>query len=118
MQKKTLIVSGKVLAGIGIGFSFFLLTSHPKSNVHKKLPTKNYKNFSLVPHITYQKNGITYHFHHWAIITLCYIPFAYTRKFRKQYILHGIFLGSILQGLLYKDRFIFHYKNDERYRQV
>ena|SRR6185312_1483529 len=114
MHKKTFIISGKLLIGAGIGFSLFLIASHPKSKMYKKLPTKKYKNFSLLPNITYKKNEIIYHFHHWAILSMCYLPFIYTKKFRKHYVLHGIFMGSILQGLLYKDRFVFHHKYDSR----
>lgn len=100
---------GKISLGGASGFLLFLLTSHPKSPVHKKLPQKDVKNIAILPSIKLRKKGKTYHLHHWLLLTLLYISLLFLR--RKRYkLLHGFLLGSILQGLTYKDRFRMVYR--------
>lgn len=112
MQRKKISNSARLFAGISVGFLFFLVTSHPKSIVHRKIPVKKMRNISLLPHIEYKVNEITYHFHHWLVISICYLPFSQLKKFRNKFFLHGIILGSILQGILYHDRFSIRNKNN------
>lgn len=109
MHRKILSNTSKILAGASLGFSLFWLTSHPKSKIKSKLPAKQYKNVSLLPNIKYNHKDHTYHFHHWLILTFFYIPLLKSRKLRRSKLFHGLLLGSIFQGLLYKDRFKFKY---------
>lgn len=111
MSKTTIDNTTKVLLGAGFGFFFFLLTSHPQSKLKKSIPEKKYKKISILPNIQYQHKNYIYHFHHWLVLSICYIPLMKSKKIRQSHILHGLFLGSILQGLLYKDRFHFKYSH-------
>lgn len=99
----------KVLSGGLIGFSLFWLTSHPKSKLKSKISEKRYKNLAILPNVRYHKKDKVYHFHHWLVLSIFYLPLLMSRKFRKSHTFHGLFLGSILQGLLYKDSFRFSY---------
>lgn len=96
----------RTAAGTLLGFSFFWMTSHPKSPVNKKLPEKNIKNLSYSPHIRIKKEGKAYRLHHWTIFSFLYLPLIFIKKgFLKSKIMRGFILGSIIQGLTYKDRF-------------
>ena len=111
MQTKTYASNiGKVLIGGLLGFGLWTLTSHPKSKVNKKMPTKRYKNIYISPqegaYFKVHKGNRIFHLHHWLIFSLLYLPLLTIRKsVLKSKILHGFFLGSILQGLAYEDRF-------------
>ena len=94
----------KILAGLIAGFSFFTISSHQKSPVYKKLPEKKLKNVSYIPNIKIQKDSGHYHIHHWMIFSALYAPFVLVKRLRSKF-LHGLIIGSIAQGLTYKDRF-------------
>ena len=113
MSKNAVRNSVLVAAGASVAFSIFWLTSHPKSKVHKTLPKKKYKNFHILPNVKIVTDEKTYHLHHWATMSVLYWTlFLKKKKFRSKF-LHGIMLGSIVQGLTYKDRFSFSYKTIE-----
>lgn len=106
----------KIVSAGALGFSLFWLTSHPKSRLKRKLPEKTYKNFSLLPNVRYHRKDTSYHLHHWFILSICYVPLLKFKRLRKSRLFHGLFLGSILQGMLYKDRFQLRYpKKDVLY---
>ncbi len=96
----------KLAAGTLIGLSFFTIISHPKSPIYKNLPQKAIKKLSFLPNIRIIADQKIYHFHHWMIFSVFYIailtikPSLFNSK-----IAHGFILGSITQGLFYKDRF-------------
>ena len=94
----------KLFAGLIAGFSFFTVSSNQKSPVYKKLPEKKLKNISYFPNIKIQKENKHYHIHHWMIFSALYAPFILIRRLRSKF-LHGLIIGSIVQGLTYKDRF-------------
>src|SRR3989344_102659 len=94
----------KILAGLIAGFSFFTISPHQKSPVYKKLPEKKLKNVSYLPNIKIQKDSGHYHIHHWMIFSALYAPFILIKRLRSKF-LHGLIIGSIVQGLTYKDRF-------------
>ena len=82
-----------LIVGIVFGFLFFTLSSGKKKGKIKNfiviLKTKNHQ----------------YHFHHWIIaflIILILISFGYYNNF-----IYGFLIGSILQGLTYRDRYKF-----------
>lgn len=112
MRQKYFVDTGKLLAGASIGFSLFWLTSHPKSRLKKKVPAREYKKFCLLPNVRYIGEDVIYHFHHWLLLSVIYLPLLKSKKLRQSKILHGLFLGSIIQGLLYKDRFQFRYPKE------
>src|SRR4030042_2205211 len=86
--------AGKFLAGLIAGFSFFLLSSHPKRSPIKRLPEKKLKNISYFPNIKLHKEDGHYHIHHWIVFSLLY-PLVFLRKeLKKSKFLHGLFLGS------------------------
>ncbi len=96
----------KVFIGGSIGFSLFFLTSHPRSLVHKKLPSKKIRNVHILPHVKIERKDTTYHVHHWInISSLYFLLYLKKRRLLKSKLFHGFLLGSIVQGLLYKDRF-------------
>ena len=96
----------KTAIGTLLGFSFFWMTSHPKSPINKKLPEKSIKNVSYSPNIHIVKEDKTYRLHHWTIFSFFYLPLIFTNKgFLKSKMMRGFMLGSIIQGLTYKDRF-------------
>lgn len=97
----------KIALGTIVGFSLFWITSHHKSPVNKRLPAKRYKNVHYMPHIKIEKSEKHYHIHYWVIFIISYMPVFLLRKQIKSKVLHGFFFGSILQGLTYKDRFVF-----------
>ena len=102
---------GKFLAGVVSGFSFFLLVSHPGKSPIRKLPEKKLRNVSYFPNIKIQKDSGHYHIHHWMIFSVLYAPFILIKRLRSKF-LHGIIIGSIFQGLTYKDRFQMKYHSD------
>lgn len=102
----------KVIIGGLAGFMVFTALSHPKSWVHKKLPQKRVRNVHVLPHIRIHRKDKTYHFHHWLVASALYLPLLALRKrIARSHIFHGFILGSILQGLIYKDRFRFTDEN-------
>ena|SRR3990167_349819 len=107
----------KLFLGGLLGYSFFWLTSHPtKSPVRKKLPSKKIKNIHILPEIHIEAKGKKYHMHHWLNMSFLYVLFLTTLKKHKitSRIMHGFMIGSIIQGLSYKDRFRFiHFLEDK-----
>ncbi|MEX2012780.1 MAG: hypothetical protein WD967_00080, partial [Candidatus Levyibacteriota bacterium] len=59
-------VTEVALGGI-LGFSFFWLTSHHRSPVHKRIPEKKYRSVHYLPHVKIERKDRHYHVHHWAI---------------------------------------------------
>ena len=103
----------KILAGLIAGFSFFTVSSHQKSPVYEKLPEKKLKNISYFPNVKIQKKDGHYHIHHWMIFSALYAPFILVRRLRSKF-LHGLIIGSIVQGLTYRDRFRIKYRSSSR----
>ncbi len=106
--------AGKFLAGAISGFSFFAVSSHRKSPIYKMLPNRKIKNISYFPNIKIQKKNKHYHIHHWMIFSALYAPFILIKRLRSK-LLHGLIIGSIIQGLTYKDRFRIKYHSDSTY---
>lgn len=99
---------GKFLVGTIAGYGFFWLASHPThSPVRKKLPVKKIKNVHILPEIHVEAKGRKVHLHHWFNLSFLYAILFATRKKHKilSKLTHGFLIGSILQGLSYKDRF-------------
>lgn len=96
----------KVVLGATTAFSLLTLTSHPKSPVNKKIPRVKVKNVAVLPSLRISRKEKIYHIHHWLYLSSLY-TYLLLRKKRvlKKTFLHGLLLGSILQGLTYKDRF-------------
>lgn len=106
--------TAKILAGGLLGFALWTLFSHPKSAVNKRLPEKRIKRLQVLPNIQYHSKNKIYHIHHWNYFTALYIPVLAIRKgILRSKFLHGFFLGSIIQGLIYNDRFYFVKKLEE-----
>lgn len=98
--------TAKILAGGLLGFAFWTLTSHPKSKISQKWPHLKIKNLQLQPNVKYYSKNKEYHIHHWINFAALYVPVLAIRKgILRSKFLHGFFLGSIIQGLIYKDRF-------------
>lgn len=100
----------KIGLGIGSGFGLFWLTSHPTSPINKKIPVVKLRNVSFAPHIKVVHKERHFHLHHWANIASLYIVLLSVKGKSMHKSLHGFFIGSILQGLFYSDRFTFVYK--------
>ena len=97
----------KILVGGILGYCFFWLTSHPtKSPLQRKIPQKQFKNVSYLPELKIRRHDKEYHLHHWMNLSVLYVLLLFVRKgYFKSYMLRAFLLGSILQGLLYQDRF-------------
>ncbi len=96
----------KFLLGSGLSYSFFKFTSNPSSNLHKKIPKERFKNIDLLPNLEIERKTKAYHLHHWLYLSVLYGLFILRKKKMPQSkLLNGLFIGGILQGLTYKDRF-------------
>ncbi|HSW96219.1 MAG TPA: hypothetical protein VLF89_00170 [Candidatus Saccharimonadales bacterium] len=111
MNKNLVKNSALIVTGIGVAFATFWITSHPKSKVHRALPNKKYKSLQVLPHVKIVTKDKTYHFHHWLTFSVLYWRLFLKKQVFTSKLLHGMMLGSIFQGLTYKDRFRFRYKN-------
>lgn len=60
-----------------------------------------------LPHLKIERKDRHYHLHHWAIFGISYLPVLLLRRKIRSKLVHGFFIGTILQGLMYKDRFKF-----------
>ncbi len=107
----------KLFAGLIGSFLFFTVSSHQKSPIYKNLPEKKLKNISYFPNIKIQKGKGRYHIHHWMIFSALYAPFILVERLRSKF-LHGLIIGSIIQGLTYKDRFQIKYQSDAKKTQI
>jgi len=98
------------LAGLS-GFLVSYLLSHPTSrrSLNKKLPQKRIKNLQYLPNIKYKHKDRIYWMHHWASYASLYTAlFAFKKKsVFKRKVFNAFILGTIMQGLTYKDRFKF-----------
>jgi len=96
----------KMLLGAGFGYYLFKATSRPSSKLHRRLPTKRIKNVELLPSIKIERRNKEIHLHHWLNLASLYIYLlTRRRKYLHHQFLNGFILGSIYQGLTYKDRF-------------
>lgn len=94
-----------LLSGLG-AFAFFHFASHPKSKIHKKLPSKSIKRVQLIPSLNFEVKNKIFHFHHWMLFTPTFVFVNYIDKgLIHSDLLNGALIGGIVQGLLYKDRF-------------
>lgn len=109
MGRITASATIKLAIGAGIGFGLFWISSHPKSKLHNRLPKWKIRNFEFLPNVKIVGKEKSYHLHHWAILGLLYYRYFLQQKKFQSKLLHGFMLGSILQGLTYKDRFKFSY---------
>lgn len=108
----------EALASGVASFILFHLTTHPKSKINKKLPSKKFSRVQIFPRISIEAKNRVFHFHHWMIFTPLYFLTQHTgNAFLQSSLLHGFLLGGIVQGLLFADRFriVFHLKE---YRRV
>lgn len=100
-----------VLGGV-VGFSFFQLTSHPKSPVNRRIPQKKVGRFHITPEVKLQLRNTFIHFHHWLIFGGIYLFIQTTEKaFFHSDVVQGFVIGSIAQGLTYEDRFMVIYNS-------
>lgn len=105
----------KLFLGAAVGFSAAWLISHPKSRVKRNLPQKNVKGFQVFPNIRLVKENKIYRFHHWMVLASLYFPLLWKKgNFLKYKLLHGMVIGSILQGLSFKDRFNIIYSQTQK----
>lgn len=121
VKKSHIKNTAKIALGGGIGFSLFWLTSHPtKSPFRRKLPDKRIKNIGVLPEIKIYRKDKSYHLHHWMSLSTLYLFLMLTkkRKILRSKMVNGFLLGSILQGLSYKDRFKVIKKAEEELEQV
>ncbi len=111
MSEKTLEQTVKLGVAGTVGFlvSYFIShPSHPKS-LRNKLPEKRIKNVQILPNIKITHKEKEYWLHHWASYASLYAWLLLSRKesLKKRKMFHAFMLGTIMQGLTYKDRFKF-----------
>lgn len=106
--------SRNLLLGGVFGYTLFWLTSHPtRSPLKRRFPQGKIKNVSYFPNIKISRKEREYWLHHWINLSIIYILLlAKKNRLRKSSLTHGFFLGSIIQGLLYPDRFHIREKSE------
>ena len=94
----------ETLIGGVASFLVFHLTSHPRSQISKKMPNARIKRVQFLPHLRIEIKNRIFHIHHWMLFTPVYL-FAQTKGtgILQSDLLHGVLIGGILQGLMYKD---------------
>ncbi len=94
-----------IISGVA-SFFLFQITTHPKSKINKKIPRVKISRFSFAPRFTFEAKNRVFHLHHWMLFTPILV-FTQTRGtgILQSDLLHGFLLGTIVQGLLYRDRF-------------
>lgn len=108
MEKVLKKGNARIAAGGFIGYMLFWLTSHPThSPVRRRIPTKRIRNIEFMPEIKIRRKNREYHVHHWLSISSLYLILLLVKrkKFLRSKLAQGFLIGSILQGLTYKDRF-------------
>lgn len=106
VKSPTVKTSLKIALGASVGFTISWLISHPKSKLHKRFPEKRIKNISVFPYVKVHRKDKEYHLHHWLNYTSLYTFYLMKkRRLPKSKFFNGLILGTILQGLTYKDRF-------------
>jgi hypothetical protein len=96
----------KMLIGAGVGYYFFKTTSRPGSRINRRIPQKQIKNLEILPSIKIKRRDKAIHLHHWLNFTSLYLYLlTRKRKYLRHQLVNGFILGSIYQGLTYKDRF-------------
>lgn len=98
----------QMVTGVVVGYSFSKTMTHPAGKLRKKLPCIRVKWIQLLPHLIFEVKGKKVHIHHWVTLPTIWLPLILSSDLlRAQLFLHGIILGSVIQGLRYKDRFVF-----------
>ncbi len=105
----------EIILGGSVGFILFMLATHPGSKVNRRLPEKKIKNLQIFPRFNVSAKNRVYHVHHWMFLTPILLV---VQSLFQSNIIHGFFIGGILQGLMFKDRFRFIFKNDEYHMQI
>lgn len=105
-QKEVLKDIMQLFASGTAGFSLFFLTSHPRSPLRRRLPTKKVGKIHVLPSIRMTVRNKDIHFHHWFNLAVLYLILLGTSsKFVQHEVLQGFLLGGIVQGLTFKDCF-------------
>jgi hypothetical protein len=95
-----------------LGFSLFTLTSHPKSPLNRKIPSRTVWRFHITPEVKVRLRNSFLHFHHWLIFGAIYVFIQTTEKaVLHSDVVQGFVIGSIAQGLTYEDRFMVFYNS-------
>lgn len=103
----------ETIVGAIVSFLAFTLATHPKSKINKKLPEKKIKNLQIFPRVSISIRDRVFHFHHWILLTPVYLFLSNVGGFLSTNVVHGLFLGGIMQGLMFRDRFRMVFRKDE-----
>lgn len=102
------------LFAFSTGYMFFLYFSHPAKKKHV-LPRIKFKNIELLPNIRIHYRNTTLHLHHWLLLGMVTITSLVIYEGLQQLVLvKGVAIGGMIQGLRYKDRFIFRHPRNKR----
>lgn len=63
----------------------------------------------------YYRNHDCFHVHHWVILSVLLVCVSFIKNIKYRFFLSGVCFGGILQGLKYRDRFIFCKKCIEQF---
>lgn len=100
----------EAILGAAFGFISFTITSHPRSPLNKRIPSKKFKRFHFTPEMKLLFRNKFIHLHHWLIFIGVYgVILTVEKGFLQSDIFQGFVLGSIAQGLTYEDRFMVIY---------
>jgi hypothetical protein len=106
----TITILLKICAGTLLGYTVSKTMTHQKGKLRKKVPTIKLKWVQVLPHLKINIKSKNIHIHHWLSLPTMYIPLIMSSDLiRAQVFLHAIVLGAVIQGLRYRDRFVFFY---------
>jgi len=98
------IVQG--ISGLIFGFGLSKFLTDPKSTLSKKIPKLNLLFIEILPRLKIKLKNSVLHIHHWIFLSFALAFLLYiTASFTQLLIIKGLFLGGILQGFTFKDRF-------------
>ncbi len=91
------------------GYTVAKYVSHPEKK-KSRLPNIRIKNIEILPNLRIHYRQTTLHIHHWFFISILAVAGYFFYENVLQFVfVKGATLGTIIQGLRYKDRFNFRY---------
>lgn len=79
--------------------------------------TENNKNKIGISLQIYYRNQECFHVHHWVILSVLLVCVSFIKNIKYRFFLSGVCFGGMLQGLKYRDRFIFCKRCTEQFKE-
>jgi len=93
------------VGGLVVGYWIYNLFSHPLK-FKSKIPSIRFKLIELLPNLKINLKKKIIHVHHWILLSVVVaLLIIYTSSFAHLLIVKSFFIGGIIQGFTFKDRF-------------